>query len=1594
MIYLQDINYLRLSQRPFYLPIIKQDKKHGSAAFLLTPNHEASIKLMNNKFIRPMYYESYYINKDVTYYINHEGFLIEADDIPYNVLQENAQDYMYDPERYVTALELPINEDLLDDMVSTDMEKLESGYPDFMSDSDIENFEKKYIKKAKNIYDSQPKGSISPFTSELNPFTSPNFAKKYFSLNGKDSIVNKDYTRSKDKLYLVHSHKADGIYSFIISADKSKIHKVWVILGGINNEKILHCLSESTFKESVISEEYTNTIKNAIKLPYTTNGYEINKFYIKDNDKIIIFNEALSDEFINEASQTNTMLYKLLYRERFKSNRDVIKVYDDVKTKFPIKYTFVDIEKYKRRNLFVDLSFYNAAFIKNNIYKMDKGNDLYFEFISRYIFDGSLEKAGYTNSYVLVPVNEWIKSDNDLDYKKSINPISCIIRTLKNNFDKIVKEWSGIDFVFITDNNYFKVDFGKMKPMDRVKFNNLLIKTIDKSVVVDDDAKKDSKDAIVATIVDKLEKSQKVKINNLTGSGSTTEDEIVKKIENAASKSSDTDEAIKKLEDEEFKAMVDYLSDEESDTPKLSAARVARIGKLQDEFTKKTVNNKSVKDLLNDDPTIEPLPVTELDLDTINDEWRHLTYTNFEAVYDIDSDITRILYSFSEKRHPVMVRDIKVEDTSTSQDFIYTYVCQMEDANGTRFTLKFDIPRLRDNKFMYLRGNEKTINGQLMLLPISKTDDDTVQIVSNYNKIFIRRFGSSVPGKAYHKSAMIIKALQNYDGFKVLEGNNRQICTKYQLPIDYIDLASIYSIIETDTMIFMFNQDYIRENYEVDDSKGIPIAYNKKTKKLMYYNGASQDVSTQIIGFIEESLDDKSCREFMEVFNNTKPIKKCTYSKASILNTEIPLIVIMGYSEGLVKAMEKASIKYRIADKRESPKFNEDVIRFKDGYLIFEVDYNSSLLMNGLKECGTENWLIADMDKKIMWLEFIENYGARILADGLDNFYDCLIEPMTEDVLKYYKLPTDYVSLLAYGNYLLIDNKYVEHGDLSSNRYRSNEIIAGYCYKALAASYGDYCRNLKRGAKATMSIKQTKVIDDLLADPTASDASILNPLLEIEAANAVTFKGLSGMNSDRSYQLDKRTYHKSMGNILGMSTGFAGNVGITRQASIDMNVQGKRGYLVINQTPDNMNVTKTFCMTEALNPFTSTRDDPMRIAMGFIQTSKHGMRIEAGCPNLISNGADQALPYLISNQFAFKAKDDGKIIEKTDDYMIIEYKSGSHDFVDLRDNIKKNSNGGFYNTIKLDTKLVVGNRVKAGQIVAYDKLSFSDCIGDSGNIAYNIGRLTKVAIMNTDEGFEDSSIITEALSEDLAVKVDLQKDVNLPKATNVLSMMKKGDKVQEGDALIVFQNAFDEDDLNILIKNLTDEEGIEAVSDLGKIKLKSKVTGIIKDIKVYRTVDKEELSDSLKKIVNQSEKQTIEFQKLQKKYNLDYIHGLDPAEKLAPTGKLKDVREGVKIEFYLEYNDKMSIGDKLIYNNAVKGVDKDIIPKGQEPYALSRPEEPIDSLVALGGTSARMVTSIDIIAAINRFVMEYDFFIKNKLGIKCKSLRERIRNKK
>lgn len=1393
---------------------------------------------------------------------------------------------------------------------------------------------------------------------------------------------------------------------------------------------------------NIITEEATDY--NVPFIPVSTQ-YVLDEVSLRthtpESNCVIFFNEMLDEQVLQESGNNNSqMLKRLLYNERIRNNKEAILLYDKIKLELPfIKKTFINYKFYNRANLFIDWSYYTETFFKNNIYKLDKGIDLYFNFINRFLNDKRLSMNGYEKKTVFVPILDWLPTDDtdSWDYTKNLNPISIIYRLLKRS-PEMLKAWKDYTFMFLGETGYFKVDFGQFEIKDLPKFLNFIKTLVAKSPIVDPSGSenKESTKAIVNNIVQRIEDGQGIKINNLTGGskeitpeeldkkmddGITTKDaeqndikkaELVSVIKKAAENSNNTEEAIDSLEngdDSRFvKGLIMDLSAEEDDGIKINAARASRLTELNNRFLEKKLDNASIRDLLEQRMQDRPIEETKLPIKSINEGWSKLTYTNFEKSYNINEDIIAILQSLQDKSVPVSIRDLKVEDHSTSEDFIETWTVECEDGYGQRFTLKFDLPKFKNNRFMRLRGNEKTINGQLVLLPIIKTDEDTVQIVSNYNKIFVRRFGTN-SGKSFVTADRLIKTLNKLEDPSIIvtPGNNAKICSKYELPMDYIDLASVYNKIEVKGYYtFYFNQDEIREilGKKLDkDPEKIPMAIDKYGEP-MYFHGFDT-FSSMLKAYIMNLSDTKSGvkynESFVSVYESTSVSSKYTYSKASILNTEIPVIVIMGYNEGLQTALKKANITYRIVDKRE--KYNkdfEDVIKFNDGFLYYSLDYNSSLLMNGLKECNTEDFSVKDMNGKTMWIEFLDIFGGRIRADGLDNFYDLMMDPITVEVCEKYKLPTDYIEVLAYSNMLLADNKYNRHTDITGNRLRTNEIVAGYVYKTIADAYGDYKNQLKRNKKgATMSIKQSAIVDSVMLDPTAADLSILNPLLELESANSVSFKGLSGMNSDRSYSLDKRTFDDSMSNVLGMSTGFAANVGITRQATIDANIEGKRGYIKNTKNSDNLSVTKTLSITEALTPFGTTHDDPFRSAMTFIQTSKHSMRVKKAMPNLVTNGADEALPYLTSDTFAFKAKQNGKVVEKTDEYMIVEYtdnvelavKSGKkenkvRDFIDLRDNVKKNSDGGFFVTVKLDSDLKVGSTFKKGNILAYDKLSYTNAIGDNGNIAYSIGTMAKVVIMNTDEGFEDSAIISDWLSDAMTSEVVVKKEIVLPKNTNIYNMAKKGQPIQEGDPLLIFQNAFEEEDANLLLKNITDDE--DSISELGRIHVKSKITGKIQDIQIYRTVELGELSDSLKKEVVSYEKNIKGLKSVMNKNNIDQTSTLEPDYKLDPTGKLKNAQDSVLIEFYLKYEDKMGVGDKLVYYSALKGVVKDIFPKGKEPYTDFRPDEKIHSLLAISSVNARMVGSVILVGAINKVLIELDRKVKEIMGVKWKNLDE------
>ena len=1352
--------------------------------------------------------------------------------------------------------------------------------------------------------------------------------------------------------------------------------------------------------------------------------------HFEDSENLFFFSEATPENVLD------TRLRKILYKERLRNSKDVKLRLNRIKNECKyIKYTYPTIDKYKNKNIYVDNHIYNKIFTMSETYNRDKAIDLLYALFDRFINNPNYKV--YTKNTVLIPVNEWagdIPTTSLFEFSKSINPFSMIVRLFKKpkeNLDKL----SGMDFIFIGNNSWFKMKMEDldMKNLNLFKTNILKIRNND---IVEDNVPEDKED-IKTRLISKIEDLTGIEVNNvsrvqdvdptvpykaeikdqpklivakgITGADQVidptkiekpTEDKINQSVENIVDYTKNAEEAEKEMDNSvDLKELILQAKNDQDDTFKISATRKARMDDLNDKFLKEKIANSTIAELVATEDT--PLESTDLskNVETIDDEWANLKKPNFEADYNIDADIMKCLHSLSQNKDvPMSVIDVSMEDRSTSEDFIITYTVHLEDSLGKRHTLRFDMPKIINKRFLRLRGNDKIIPGQLINLPIIKTDEDTVQVVSNYNKIFITRYGQV--GKINQSTNALIRALtklkeNNYklevkdDNdiptlSKIDLGNNAKISAKYELPAEYVELSKIFNKITTsDGRVYYFNRDELIHKLEekkvkVESDQGFMVV--GITKDNQSITVPEEGVSSALINHLGIH---KYAYTFM------KPGARMTYSQASILNSKIPLIVVMAYTAGLTGALNAAGIEYSLSEKR--PTNTKNYFRFNDGFLSFNDNYapDAALLVNGLAVINTQEYSLTDIDTKAMWLDVLDDFGGRNRADGLDSFANLMMDPITVEVCKTYKLPTDYIEVLAYASSLLTTNKFNRHTDITGNRFRTNERLVHFLYKSLATSYGMYLREIKNNRKdAKMTMKQSAVIDMALADVTTSDLSKLSPLLELESANTVTFKGLSGMNSDRSYSLDKRTYDKTMINKLSMSTGFSATVGINRQATINMGIESTKGYIKSGGELDRMSDANTLSITEALTPFGTTRDDPFRTAMTFIQTSKHGMRTNSQDPLLVTNGADQALPYLTSDTFAHKTKWDAIVEEVNDDYMIIANKSNrsEKEFIDLREKVEKNSDGGFFITIKLDLakNYKKGQTIKPGEIIAYDKDSYSDKVG-VGNLAYNIGTLTKVAIMHTDKGFEDSAIISQDLSEKMASEIVLQVDVLMDAKDIDIQCVEIGKPLHEGEVIMSYRAALEDQDatdiINKMVSKNAGNESKELMDEIGKIKVKSKVTGKLQDIKIYSTIPTSEMSKSLAAFVNKYNAPIDKMKSKLSKLGIDASQygtsGVLPA-----VGKLKHAEGKVLVEFYIKYYDKMSVGDKLVYFSALKGVVKEIFPEGKEPYSEYRPEEKVHSFLPVGSVNARMVTSVLTLGAINKVLIELDRHVKDIMGVK------------
>jgi len=256
-------------------------------------------------------------------------------------------------------------------------------------------------------------------------------------------------------------------------------------------------------------------------------GYINEQDFIMDEDQICFFNV---DAVLNEAdSKYDKRIRQYLYKERIKTNNELVDIYNRAKELNPgIDRTYLKLSMYKRQNLFVDYSYYNGIFLdKLNLVK-DYGVKFYWDFMNRLLEDSAEMKSLYNRHTIFIPVSleAWKvpKGIDILDYKKTINPLSVIMRLGRMAPEELQSKWGNKTILFIGNKGYFTVDFNNFDMKQMGRFKRFIYKLIDNVDINDDEdedgyeteTETDSKSAMAISIVDKIEKSSGINIPNVS----------------------------------------------------------------------------------------------------------------------------------------------------------------------------------------------------------------------------------------------------------------------------------------------------------------------------------------------------------------------------------------------------------------------------------------------------------------------------------------------------------------------------------------------------------------------------------------------------------------------------------------------------------------------------------------------------------------------------------------------------------------------------------------------------------------------------------------------------------------------------------------------------------------------------------------------------------------------------------------------------------------------------------------------------------------------------------------------------------------------
>lgn len=601
-------------------------------------------------------------------------------------------------------------------------------------------------------------------------------------------------------------------------------------------------------------------------------------------------------------------------------------------------------------------------------------------------------------------------------------------------------------------------------------------------------------------------------------------------------------------------------------------------------------------------------------VDTLNPALSQLTFSNIDRTYaenSLESDIDDAVAALSRGSTKVFIVGKEEEDTSDQLNLKKTLTYKLQDENGFRMTLKFDVPIVFDGTYIRLNGSNKTIGHMLVLRPITKIGKDTVMLTTFYNKASIIRTGKydalSTSLKKLMLDPEIIKKMKVKFGNSMIKNKGYLTSLEFDMiasSIHEFTVGDYRFITEIDELFRLAIESHKTSNPDWkphwNNKTTIPVAWDKKNHVIIYMD-RERNYSDYIMSCMSEDL--------INALNKIKIRKRIMYAQIKILHAKMPLIFFLLFCEGFTSIMKKAGIEYQVIQKKKDAdaldQYIWGVTKLSDCYIAWKrFPMKNSMLLNGLSYMPMELYSLAELDMKDTYIALTTQFFNWAAAHAnLEQFKDFMIDPKSAEILEMTGYPTDLSLLLIYAADLLTNNDFLPENDYNNMRVRSTELIPLLVYSNITRAYGYYRKTQTKKRPLAISIKPNAVLQDLVKSSLVDEASSLNPVLQLEKNRQITYKGEGGINKDRAMTLPKRAMTKSMVGVVGLTTPNDANVGIMRQLTLEPTVTSTYGFI---QSPSNddevsqLNSVNLLTPAELLTPGAVIHDDPDRTAIVFI----------------------------------------------------------------------------------------------------------------------------------------------------------------------------------------------------------------------------------------------------------------------------------------------------------------------------------------------------------------------------------------------------------